>query len=180
MQVNREPGRQDAGEWTLVVAMSTQGVIGRGGELPWRLRSDLKRFKQRTMGQCLLMGRRTFESIGRALPGRQTIVLTRSPDFQAVEGVDIARDIGSIEGLVEPGRQVMVVGGAQIYEQSIDRCGVMWITRVDCEVRGDVCFPAIDWGQWRLESSQAIQAGPNDEWPTEFQVWKRKIRNEGI
>lgn len=162
------------GNWTLVVAMSRQGVIGRQGELPWRLRSDLQRFKRLTMGHCLLMGRKTYDSIGRPLPGRQTIVLSRSPLPQLPAGVTAASDLAKVDSLVEPGRHVMVVGGAQIYAAALPRCQRIWRTLVLADVAGDVCFPEMDWERWELVQREQISAGPNDAWPTEFQDWQRK------
>lgn len=160
--------------WTLVVAVSRNGVIGRGSELPWRLSSDLRRFKRMTMGNCLLMGRKTYDSIGRALPGRQTIVLSRSGIPEVTEGVRIAKDLASVAPLVESGRKVMVVGGAEVYRSAIPYCDTIWLTRVLADIDGDVRFPSIDWTEWQLESSEPCDAGPRDDWPTEFQIWGRK------
>lgn len=158
--------------WILVVAVAQNDVIGRGDALPWRLSSDLKRFKQRTMGHCLFMGRKTYESIGKPLPGRQTVVLSRS-GFQA-DGVEVVKDIGEVEQVLEPERDIMVVGGGQLYELALERCDELWITRVLATVEGDVTFPRLDPRQWKLQSSEAIPAGPKDEWATEFQIWTRQ------
>jgi dihydrofolate reductase len=159
------------GCWTLVVAASLNDVIGRGEALPWHLRSDLQRFKRLTMGHCLVMGRKTYESIGRPLPGRQTIVLSRTK----VSGLFcVARDLDQVAGLVEPGRQVMVIGGAEIYRAAVPYCDTIWLTRVLAEVEGDVRLPTIDWEQWQLEQVEPVAAGPHDQWPTEFQVWRRR------
>lgn len=157
--------------WTMVVAVSQNNVIGLGDALPWKLRSDLQRFKKMTMGHCLLMGRKTYESIGRPLPGRQTIVLTRNQwEGEGVQSVD---DLSQVESRVEAGRQIMVVGGAQVYRAALDRCATLWLTRVLADVAGDTFLPTIDWPAWKLESSVPIPSGPHDEWPSEFQVWER-------
>jgi len=165
-------------DWTLVVAVSRNGVIGRGDALPWKLRSDLQRFKKLTMGHCLLMGRKTYDSIGRPLPGRQTIVLSRTLDPPIAAGYQVARELSQVSALVEPQRRIMVVGGAEVYRQILDerpsRCATILLTRVQADVEGDTYFPAIDWHQWSLVTSQSCPAGPNDEWPSEFQVWNRR------
>lgn len=161
-------------DWTVVVAVSNNGVIGREGALPWRLRSDLRRFKRLTMGHCLLMGRKTFESIGRALPGRQTICLSRNPAANFGPDVQIASSLDEVLKLVEKERRVMVVGGADIYRWTLPVSGFLWITRVLTEVAGDAYFPEVDWQEWELLHSTSVDSGPDDDWPTEFQQWQRK------
>ncbi len=198
-------------DWTLVVAASRNGVIGRDDALPWHLRSDLQRFKRLTMGHCLLMGRKTYESIGRPLPGRQTIVLStkgsglfssahrrstlrveskvspansqgdhdsESPATLNAEKrpdpFEVVADLDSVSGLVEPGRRVMVVGGAEVYRTALDHCSTIWLTRVLADIDGDTYLPEIDWSQWQLKQVDAVKAGPNDDWPTEFQIWSRR------
>lgn len=169
----------NAPTWTAVVAVAQNGVIGRGNDLPWRLSSDLKRFKQLTMGHCLLMGRKTFESIGKPLPGRQTIVLTRN-GMPNIPHIAQASSLEQVENLVEPDRNIMVVGGAQIYRAALARCDQLWLTRVLEKVAGDTFFPEVNWKVWQLESSETIEPGPKDEWPTEFQRWKRRSTSEAI
>lgn len=159
--------------WTLVVAIAQNGVIGRDGDLPWRLSSDLKRFKQITMGHCLLMGRKTYESIGRPLPGRQTIVLSRSDFDSGKADVKVCSELGQVGACVESGRSVMVVGGSQIYRASMDWCNTILLTRVLVNVDGDTVFPEVDWSDWSLESEEELPAGDKDEYPTAFQIWNR-------
>ena len=159
--------------WIAVVAIARNGVIGNQGALPWRLSSDLKRFKKMTMGHCLLMGRKTYESIGRPLPGRQTIVLSNSGFHVDVPNVICAANPGDVSALVEAGRRVMVVGGAQIYQAAMSHCSEIWLTRVMADVTGDVHFPEIDWRSWELTSSEALPSSEVDEWPTQFQIWHR-------
>jgi dihydrofolate reductase len=153
--------------------MASNGVIGRGNALPWRLRSDLKRFKQMTMGHCLVMGRKTYQSIGRPLPGRQTIVLTRTGFEPDDAHVAVASSVERIERLVEPQRQVMVVGGAEVYRAALPHCDTLWLTRVLADIDGDTHFPQVDWDTWELLTSEHHDAGQYDDWPTEFQIWKR-------
>jgi len=170
-----DPNRQlDAMDhWTLIAAVAENGVIGNQNGLPWRLSSDLRRFKQLTMGHCLLMGRKTFESIGKTLPGRQTIVLSRQNSGQFPAGVKVASNLQEVGELVEPGRRVMVVGGAEVYHRALPVCDALWITRVQSDVAGDTFFPEVDWSQWQLQSRTFADASPRDDWPTEFQQWQR-------
>ncbi len=166
--------------WTVVVAVSRNGVIGRSDSLPWKLRSDLQRFKRMTMGHCLLMGRKTYDSIGRPLPGRQTIVLSRTRSTAPTSGYCFAESLSQVAELVEPGRQVMVVGGAEVYRQTLTepesprRCSTIWLTRVLADVPGDTYFPEMDWDQWQLQSSEAYPPSDGDDWPTKFQIWTRR------
>ena len=160
--------------WTLVAAASRNNVIGRSGELPWKLSSDLRRFKRLTMGHCLLMGRKTFESIGRSLPGRQTIVLSRSSHLQLPSDVQLINGLGEVERNVEPGRSVMVVGGAEIYSAALIYCRRIWLTRVLADIEGDTFLPMINWSEWELESKESFEAAEGDDWPTEFLKWSRR------
>ncbi|MGA7272669.1 MAG: dihydrofolate reductase [Acidimicrobiia bacterium] len=133
---------------TLVAAVARNRVIGRHGGLPWHIPGDLPRFKRLTLGHTLVMGRRTYESIGRPLPGRRTIVVSRRHDWQP-EGVTV---VGSVEAaLREAGadeEEVFVVGGGEIYRQTLDRAEVLELTEVDAEPDGDVLFPEVDWSRW--------------------------------
>ncbi|QDV24910.1 dihydrofolate reductase [Aureliella helgolandensis] len=164
----------DSSGWTLVVGIGRGGIIGNRGALPWRVRSDLQRFKRMTMGHCLLMGRKTYDSIGRPLPGRQTIVLSRSVQSNLPQDVAAVSNLNDVASLVQPHRKVMVVGGAEVYRAALSRCDRMWITRICADVEGDTVFPEIDWHDWTLERSQMVEADPQDEWPTEFEEWIRK------
>jgi dihydrofolate reductase len=135
---------------TLVAAVAANGVIGVDGGLPWRLPEDLAHFKQLTMGHPMIMGRATFDSIGRALPGRTTIVVTRNPEWSA-EGVETAASLQSaLERARELDDDVFIVGGGQIYAQALeaDVVDLLSITRVAAASEGDVRFPAIDWELW--------------------------------
>jgi dihydrofolate reductase len=137
---------------TLVVlsSVAANGVIGRDGDLAWRNSEDLLRVKAMTMGHVLLMGRRNFESIGRPLPGRRTVVLTRQPDWTA-DGVTVAHDL---ESALDAARAqagdgiVFVFGGGELYEQLLDRADVLELTEIDAEIDGDVYFPRIEPDRW--------------------------------
>lgn len=159
--------------WTLVVALANNGVIGRNNELPWKLSSDLQRFKALTLGHCLVMGRKTYSSIGRPLPGRQTIVVSRGGFQVDHPAVKVVNDLVQVNAAVEPGRQVMVVGGSQLYTAALPLCQQLWLTRVLADIAGDTYFPEIDWSAWNLISSESVPADARNEWPTEFQIWAR-------
>jgi dihydrofolate reductase len=135
---------------TLVVAIGANGVIGVDGGLPWRLPEDLASFKALTMGHPMVMGRATFESIGRPLPGRTTIVLTRDPDWSA-PGVEVAPTLdAALDRAHQLDDEVFLVGGAQIYAQALKAglVDLMCVTRVAASPEGDTYFPSIDWMQW--------------------------------
>lgn len=133
---------------TLVAAVARNGVIGKDGGLPWHLPDDLRHFKAVTMGGVLVMGRKTYESIGRPLPGRTTVVVTRRPDWAAA-GVLTAGSVSEALELGESLGEVFVVGGADIYRQTLDRADVLELTHVDGEPEGDTTFPQVDWSRWQ-------------------------------
>jgi dihydrofolate reductase len=137
---------------TLVVAMGSNGVIGVDHGLPWRLPDDLAHFKRLTMGHPMIMGRTTFESIGRPLPGRTTIVLTRDPGWTPPAGVEVAHSLSAaLERARELDDEVFVVGGAQVYAEALDAgvVDLMCVTRVAAAPEGDTRFPPVDWEAWR-------------------------------
>ncbi len=152
----------------IVAAVARNGIIGGGNRLLWRLPSDLRRFKARTMGRPLVMGRRTFQSIGRPLPGRETIILTRDPDFSA-PGVSVAHSLESALSLARERATAMgadaivIAGGGEIYTQTIDRAERLAITEVALEPEGDARFPLIDPRVWREVSREPSERGPKDE-----------------
>jgi dihydrofolate reductase len=144
---------------SLIVAMAENGVIGRDGDLPWRISEDLKRFKEITMGKPIVMGRKTWESIGRPLPGRPHIVISRDPAYEVVgaEGVDV---VASLEAalarageLIKSGAveidEVMIIGGAEIYRLALGRADRIYLTEVHRDIEGDTVFPDFDRAEWR-------------------------------
>src|SRR5436305_3228358 len=143
-----------------VVAVAKNGVIGRAGGLPWRLPSDLKHFKALTMGKPMLMGRRTWGSIRRPLPGRETIVVTRDQKFAAA-GVHVAHSIeAGLQLAAEQAKRmqadtIMIVGGADIFAALIDRADLIHLTEVDLAPEGDVLFPPLDPAQWTEVACEA-------------------------
>ncbi|MGU3465202.1 dihydrofolate reductase [Methylobacterium sp. C33D] len=155
---------------SLVAAVARNGVIGRDNGLAWHLSSDLKRFKALTMGKPMLMGRRTWDSIGRPLPGRRTLVLTRDTGFRA-EGVETVHDWDS--ALAAAGAELMVVGGAEIYALALPHADRLHLTEVEAEPAGDVRFPAFDRARFRETFREAHPAGPRDEHAFAFVDWER-------
>lgn len=134
----------------LVAALARNRVIGADGDMPWHLPSDLKRFKAITLGKPMVMGRKTFEAIGRPLPGRRTIVVTRDASWQA-EGVEIATDLESAiarAGETNP-EEIVIAGGGQIYAQAIEEADRLRLTWIEVAPEGDTVFPEVDPAQWR-------------------------------
>ncbi|HHV20695.1 MAG TPA: dihydrofolate reductase [Propionibacterium sp.] len=137
-------------EITAIAAVATNGVIGVDNTIPWRLAGDFARLKQLTMGGVLVMGRRTFESIGRPLPGRESFVVTRNPDWQAA-GVRTFGDVDSaLDAALATGKAVWVFGGGEIYRQAWARTTALEITHVEQSPAGDATFPEIDPAEWRV------------------------------
>lgn len=146
--------------FTVVAAVTANGVIGADGDLVWRNREDLQRLKALTLGHTLVMGRKNYESIGRPLPGRRTVVVTRQEGWRA-DGVTVVHDTGPEldRALADIAReyadgQVFIFGGGEIYAQLLDRADAMEITEIGIALDGDVTFPAIDGAQWRETSRE--------------------------
>jgi dihydrofolate reductase len=161
---------------SLIVAVSTNGVIGRDGDLPWHLPADLKHFKRTTLGHHLIIGRRTWLELGKALPGRTMVVVTRSRRFVA----DGARVVHSIDAALEAARgddEPFIGGGSHIYRTALARNLVdrMYITRVLAEVEGDTWFPAVDFDAWELVSEEHHPADDKNEFACTFQIWDKRI-----
>jgi dihydrofolate reductase len=152
---------------SLIVAMTDNRVIGADDGMPWHISSDLKQFKERTMGKPIIMGGKTHRSIGRLLPGRDNIVITRSPENLA-DGAMPARNLD--DALVQAhecarqrdGQEIMVIGGGEIYAQALDMADRIYLTLVHERVNGDTYFPKIDPGQWQEIEREHNEAGPKD------------------
>ena len=153
---------------SLVVALAENGVIGRDNQLLWRLKTDLRRFRELTTGKPLVMGRKTFESIGRPLPNRDNIIVTRDAAF-AAEGVQVAHSLDEAIALGQASAQrrgvdeIMIGGGGDIYAQTIGRADRLFVTEVKLEPEGDAIFPLIDPAIWREAARKRFPAGPDDE-----------------
>jgi dihydrofolate reductase len=164
---------------SLVAAVAANHVIGAGGKLPWRLSSDMKRFRRLTMGKPLIMGRKTFETIGKPLDGRLNIVVSRQPAFRAT-GITLASSfqdairIGEERANAAGGVEVMVIGGGEIYTAALPIADRLYITHVDSAPDGDTRFPAIDLGIWRAMTTEPLPAGDKDSAATSFVVYERR------
>jgi len=161
---------------SLIAAMDQNGVIGADGGMPWHIPDDLRWFKKQTLNKPILMGRRTFESIGRALPKRRNLVLTRDSGFTAegverVADVEQAIDIAAADGAAE----LMVIGGAQIYGLTLERADTLQLTRIDAAYTGDTWFPEIAWDDWQLVDEQCVPAA-GDVPVHRFMTWQRRSR----
>ncbi len=162
-----------------VVAAARNGVIGAGGGLPWRVSSDLRRFKELTMGKPMIMGRRTWNSIGRPLPGRETVVLTREPAF-AAEGAHVARSpeeaLATARRLADyiDADEIIIAGGAEIFRAFLDRTDVIHFTEIALHSAGDVFFPALDPEYWREVAREAPPRGAKDEADFAFVTLERR------
>ena len=163
---------------SVIVAAAENGVIGRDNALPWRLPEDLRYFKRVTMGKPLVMGRRTFESIGGPLPGRENIVISRNPQFRAEgvrvaasldEALQLARDIALAAGVDE----LLVIGGAQIYAEAIPAADRLYLTLVHAAVEGDAFLPPIDWQDWREIRRERHRGSGEDSHDFSFVLYER-------
>lgn len=167
----------------IVVAAARNGVIGRDGDMPWRLPSDLKRFKALTLGKPVIMGRKTFESVGRPLPGRSNIIISRNPNFSAagvipVQSLDAALAVAGKEAGALGADEICVIGGGEIYRQMIGRADIMHITEVGAEIEGDTRFPAIDPAIFERVFEETLPQGEKDSHAMRFTTWRRRSRPE--
>jgi dihydrofolate reductase len=158
---------------TLVVAVADNGVIGRDNALPWHLPEDLKRFKRLTLGKPVVMGRKTFDSIGKPLPGRQNIVVTRDANYRR-EGVTVAHSVESALSAAGDAPEVMVIGGADLFRLFMPRARRLHLTRVHAEVSGDVIWTELDRRDWRMVESLSFAADERHVHAMSFEVWERK------
>ena len=161
---------------SLVVAASRNGVIGRDGGLPWHISSDLKLFKQITMGKPVIMGRKTWDSLPRKpLPGRRNIVISRKTDFP-LQGAESARTVGEALALANIGNphEVSVIGGGEIYRLFWPLADQIYLTEVDLEVEGDTLFPMLNPAEWELLETQSYSRGPNDSAGFALKLLKRR------
>jgi dihydrofolate reductase len=159
---------------SLIVALDEQRGIGVDGHLPWHLSADLQRFKSLTMGHHLIMGRKTYESIGRPLPGRTSIIVSRNPSFQP-EGCMVAR---SLETAIEFARfdqedEVFVIGGGDLFDQAIDLADRIYLTQVHASLEADVYFPEYSSKDWQEKESVYVVADEKNEYPSTFRILER-------
>lgn len=161
---------------SLIVAWADDQVIGRDNALPWHLPADLRQFKERTMGHHLIVGRKTWQSIGRPLPGRSMIVLSN----QARDLPDQVSRSGSLEEAIEIAHaagdeEVFIAGGASIYAQALPLADRIYLTRIAAAIPGDTHFPDVNWSRWRRVESVAHDPDEKNPYPYRFEVWDRAI-----
>jgi dihydrofolate reductase len=163
----------------LVAAIAENGVIGKDNSLPWHLSSDLKRFRTLTMGKPLIMGRKNFQSIGRVLPGRETIVITRDAHFAAegihvVHGPEEALTFAAGRAAAMQAGEIILAGGSEVYAALMDKVDRMRITYVEISPEGDTFFPVIDWSQWIEENRQRVEKQDKDDAAFSFVDYRRR------
>jgi dihydrofolate reductase len=160
---------------SLMAALSTNNVIGRDNDVPWRLSTDLKRLKAMTMGHHVILGRKTYESVGKPLPGRTNLVITRQEGY-APEGVTVVHSLAeAVRVATRAGEEeAFILGGAEIYTQAMHRADRMYLTRVHAEVEGDTWFPDFDdVSEWRLTDAEHFDADEKNEYPFSFLTYER-------
>lgn len=165
---------------SLLLAASENDVIGKDNKLPWHLPDDLKYFKNLTWGLPILMGRKTFESIGKPLPGRKSIVITRDQNWTH-EGISV---VHSVEEAIEKAegfgaKEIFVIGGAQIFGSTLPVAGRIYLTRIHHSFDGDVFFPSISTDEWRLSSERFCAADEKNAYDHTYQVWEKNPVPEG-
>jgi dihydrofolate reductase len=158
---------------TLVVAVADNGVIGRDNGLPWHLPDDLKRFKRLTLGKPVVMGRKTYQSIGKPLPGRLNLVVTRDPNYRA-EGVTVVGDPDAAVRAAGDAPEIMIIGGAELFRVFLPRAQRIHLTRVHGEVEGDVRWPELDSRDWRRVEQESHAADEKHAYAMTFEVWEAR------
>jgi dihydrofolate reductase len=157
---------------SIIVAMDRNRVIGKGDALPWHISSDLKNFKKITMGKPIVMGRKTHESIGRPLPGRENIILTRDKTYQ-VEGCTVLHSMDEIFEHCKNVEEVMITGGSEIYKLSLEQASRLYLTEVHTEIEGDTYFPEFDRDEWDEVSREDFEADEKNEFDYSFVLLER-------
>jgi len=164
---------------SIIVAMANNRAIGKDNQLLWHLPEDLKYFKRVTMGKPIVMGRKTFESIGRPLPGRLNIIVTRQKDWKhkgvkVVHSVDDAMALADAQALIDGVDEVMMIGGAELYEAALPEAEKLYLTRVDADIDGDAFFSKLNESEWKEISRESFSASENNPYDYDFCVLERK------
>lgn len=158
----------------MIVAHADNRVIGKDNDMPWHLPADLAYFKKTTLGKPVIMGRKTYESIGRPLPGRQNIVISRNADYQAA-GVDVVASVDEALAFAKGVEEIMVIGGGAIYEHCLPAADRLYITHIDANVDGDTQFPVYDTeNDWQKVSSEHRPADDKNAYDLDFCVYNRR------
>jgi dihydrofolate reductase len=158
---------------SLIVAVADNGVIGRDNALPWHLPEDLKRFKRITMGKPIVMGRKTYESIGRPLPGRHNIVVTRDANYRR-EGVTVVHSVAAALESVDGAQEVVVIGGADLFRQFLPRAQRVHLTRVHADVPGDIHWAPLDGTRWHRTAAEEHPADERHAHAMTFELWEKR------
>lgn len=159
---------------SLIVAVAENGIIGTGGTMPWHITEDFRHFKEVTLGHSVVMGRKTYESIGRPLPRRRNIVITRNPDL-AIEGCEMASSLeGALAMCAGEEEEVFVIGGGEIYRQAMPLADRLYITHVGVAVEGDTRFPTIDPAIWYEVRREEFSRGSEFDHPFAFVDYERR------
>jgi dihydrofolate reductase len=161
---------------SLILAMDEDCGIGRDNQIPWHLSADLQRFKRITMGHCIIMGRKTYESIGRSLPGRISIVITRNKNFQTPEGILC---VDSLENALQSAQKLgeteaFIIGGSEIFRQSLPLTDQIYLTRVHTHAQADVFFNQINPDDWRVSEEKFLPADEKNQFDSTYTLLKRK------
>lgn len=172
--MNLEHGTRngDRPRLSLIVAMSRNRVIGAGGAIPWHLPGELKRFRSITMGHHIIMGRKTWESIGRPLPGRTSVVVTRQPGYRA-PGAIVTHSLDEAAAACRDDTEIFVIGGAELYAQALPRASRLYLTVVEADIEGDTRMPEFDAGAWQETASESFAADDKHAYPYRCSVHER-------
>jgi dihydrofolate reductase len=160
---------------SIIAAVANNNVIGNKNRLIWHMPADLKFFKNKTLGNTMIMGRKTFESIGKPLPGRKTIIVTQQEDYK-VEGCQIAHSYKEAIALAKKDKEVFVVGGAEIYSQALEHksSSIIYLTRIFASFDGDTFFPDINCNEWEITERNDFEPDKDNKYPFSFMIYKRK------
>jgi dihydrofolate reductase len=159
---------------SIIVAMTPDRVIGRNGTMPWHMPADLKHFKALTVGKPIIMGRKTFESLGRILPGRRHIVISRRQNYKA-PGAQVVASLDAALKAATGADEAFVIGGAEIYREALPRADRLYITLIDADIEGDTQFPAFDKNDWQEVECIKRMADEGNSYPLSFQVFDRRL-----
>lgn len=157
---------------SMIAAMDRERLIGAHNSLPWRLPADMQWFRRQTMGKPVVMGRNTYASIGRPLPGRQNIVLSRNPKL-SIEGCRIIHDLDQLAAVVNDAPEVMIMGGAAIYELALPLADRLYLTTIEASFEGDAWFPEFERSAWHEVFSETHEPDEQNAWPCTFRILER-------
>jgi len=157
---------------SMIVAHADNRVIGKNNDMPWHLPADLAYFKKTTLGKPIIMGRKTYESIGRPLPGRKNIVISRDVAYQAA-GVEVVNSVEAALALVKDCEEVMVIGGGAIYQHCLVAAQRLYITHIDADIAGDTYFPEYDLNVWKKVASTLRPSDDKNPYPLDFSVYEK-------